>query len=110
MKLPNGQNAIINISKLRDYCLNLEHHTGRNKAWVFRAALGLTVDKAELLQSALFEAANTQEAIFTKQNEYGQYYQLDFKMSGPERVATVRSVWLIRPEEDFPALITCYVI
>jgi hypothetical protein len=47
MKLPNSHLAIVEITKLRDYSLNLEHESGGRKARVFRAALGLTLDDAE---------------------------------------------------------------
>ena len=33
---------IVDLAKLRDYCLNEEHPRGRHKARVFRSRLGLT--------------------------------------------------------------------
>jgi hypothetical protein len=42
MQLPNGANAIVDIRKLRDYCLNPDNPRGSNKARVFAATLGLT--------------------------------------------------------------------
>jgi hypothetical protein len=45
VKLPNAERAIVNIAKLRDYCLNPEHEHGSHKARVFAAKLGLTADK-----------------------------------------------------------------
>jgi len=41
MLLPNGENAIVDIRKLRDYCLNPDNPRGGNKARVFVAALGI---------------------------------------------------------------------
>jgi hypothetical protein len=41
MKLPGGIAAIVEISKLRDYCLDPHHPRGRYKARVFLSALGL---------------------------------------------------------------------
>jgi hypothetical protein len=40
MKLPNGERAVVDIRKLRDYCLSAKHRRGRHKARVFEAALG----------------------------------------------------------------------
>ena len=40
MKLPNGDRAVIDIAKLRDYCLSPDHLRGRHKARVFAAAQG----------------------------------------------------------------------
>ncbi len=44
MKLPNSDRAVVDIAKLRDYCLNPAHPRGRHKARVFAAALGLTAE------------------------------------------------------------------
>jgi len=71
MKLPNGDGAVVDIAKLRDYCLNPNHPRGRHKARVFAAALGLTADDAETLCDALMAAARTAEAAATDQDEYG---------------------------------------
>jgi len=72
MKLPNGERAEVVIAKLRDYCLNADHPRGQHKARVFAAALGLTADHAEQLRDALLDAACTQDAIATDQDQYGQ--------------------------------------
>ena len=45
MKLLNGDRAIVELVKLRDYSLSETHPRGRHKARVFRAALGLTVEE-----------------------------------------------------------------
>jgi len=37
LKLPNGDRAIVPEAKLRDYCLNVEHSVGGEKARVFVA-------------------------------------------------------------------------
>jgi hypothetical protein len=51
MKLPNPHKAVVEISKLRDYSLNVDHSVGKHKARVFRAALGLTVKQADWLRN-----------------------------------------------------------
>lgn len=40
MQIPNCERAIVDIVKLRDYCLNLDHIRGRHKARVFLNVLG----------------------------------------------------------------------
>jgi hypothetical protein len=40
MNLPGGGDAIVDIAKLRDYCLDSRHPRGRHKARVFAATLG----------------------------------------------------------------------
>src|SRR5204862_5130674 len=101
MKLPNAENSVVDIDKLRDYCLNPEHPRGRHKARVFASALGLTAADAEELRDALLGAARTQDAVPTEADEYGQRYMLDFTMSRPIPVV-IRSSWIVRHGEDFP--------
>ncbi len=110
MKLPNPEHAVVDIEKLRHYCLSLEHPRGRHKARVFAAVLGLTADHAEILRESLLNAIRTHEAIPTEQDEYGQRFVVDFTMNGPAGSARVRSCWIIRRGEDFARLTSCYVL
>lgn len=110
MYLPNADRAVVDLAKLRDYCLSATHLRGKHKARIFAAVLGLTADDAEELREALLDAACTCAAIPTNWDEYGQRYVVDFGMEGPARQATVRSAWIVRRGEDFPRLLTCYVL
>ena len=110
MKMPNGAFAVVEVEKLRDYCLNPDHLRGRHKARVFAAALGLILENTEELRIALVDAARTDEAAPMDQDEYGQRYILDFIMHGPKASGKVRSSWIIRNGEDFPRLTSCYVL
>lgn len=110
MKLPNGERAVVDIAKLRDYCLSPDHPRGRHKARVFAASLGLTAQHAGDLRNALVEAARAEEATATDQDEYGQRYTVDFTMNGPAGTARIRSSWIVRAGEDFPRLTSCYVL
>ena len=109
MRLPNPENAVVDVRKLRDYCLSPEHPRGR-KARVFFAAPGLGAEDAEELREALLSAAYSGEAIAGEEDEYGQRYVLDFEMSTAVGTATLRSGWIVRREEDFPRFTSCYVI
>ena len=110
MKLPNAGGAVVDIRKLRDYVLSSDHRRGRHKARVFAATLGLTVEHADQLRSALLAAAREGDAIVGDTDEYGQRFMLDFLMTGPNGTATVRSRWIVRRDEDFPRLSTCFVL
>jgi hypothetical protein len=110
MKLPNADRAVVDMAKLRDYCLNMSHRRGQHKARVFAAALGLTAEDAEFLRDALLSAAQSYDAVPTEEIEYGQLYVLDFPISRPVRQAMVRSGWIVRKGEDFPRLTSCYVL
>lgn len=109
MKLPNADRAVVDIEKLRDYCLNADHPRGRHKARLFAAVLGLTAQGAHELRDALLHAARTQEATPAEQDSYGDRYLVEFMMSGPAGRAKVRSGWIVRRGEDFPRLTSCYV-
>ncbi len=109
MKLPHGAHAVIEVAKLRDYCLSLTHLQGRDKARVFRSALGLTQADAEVLRAAIFQAVHTEAATAGIADEYGTRYTVDFEMVHGSRRAFVRTAWIIRVGDEIPRLTTCYV-
>ncbi|HEV2348292.1 MAG TPA: hypothetical protein VG028_00435 [Terriglobia bacterium] len=110
MKLPGAERAIVDMAKLRDYCLNEQHPRGRHKARVFSLALGITLADAAVLREALLNAAIEGEAVATERDDYGQRYVVDFEMTGPGGRATVRSTWIVLRQEDFPRMTSCYVL
>lgn len=112
MKLPSAENAVVDIEKLRDYSLNPNHPKGKHKARVFQEKLGYDRQDAELLRHLILEAILTEEAVEHEPTQYGRRFIVDF---GIERwagiiqfKALVRTAWIIRNEEDFPRLTTCY--
>ncbi|MEA5476445.1 hypothetical protein VB774_02325 [Pseudanabaena galeata UHCC 0370] len=109
MKLPNPEQAIIDSEKLSGYCLNPEHPDGQHKARVFQSVLGLKQENEEELRNALKEALKNYNAAFERQNSYGKKYIIDFSMNRRDKQAIVRSVWIVRFEENFPRLVTCYI-
>lgn len=110
MKLSNPGRAIIDRQKLSTYCLNPGHPDGQHKARVFQSALGISLDEVEELQVLLLQAIRIYDAIPTKRNQYGQKYIVDFNVTRFNKQAAVRSVWIVRDTEDFPRLVTCYVL
>ena len=94
MKLPGGDNAIVNIAKLRDYCLDPQHPRGRHKARVFAATLGLAQTDAEFLREELLRAAREADAQVNRGN----------------RKAIVRSAWIVLRDETAPRLTSCFVL
>jgi Domain of unknown function (DUF6883) len=110
VKLPNGINAVVDVVKLRDYCLNPGHPEGRHKARVFRATLGMEREDAEALRPLLLAAARDQDAEATEADEYGERYVLDSSLRYTGREARVRSAWIIRKGENFPRLTSRYVL
>jgi hypothetical protein len=110
MKLPNADRAEVDIRKLRDYCLDPNSPKGRNKARVFKAALGLTRNDASLLRDELLSAARERACELGEVDDYGQRYTLDFQLETAAGRHQVRSGWMVRHDEDFPRLTTCYVV
>ena len=110
MKLPNGDQAIVPDAKLADYCLSTSHAQGRHKAQLFLATLGLTSRQAGKLKHALLNAARDGDAVATRNDDYGQRYEIRFTMSGPRSPHVVLSVWIIASDDEIPRLVTCYPV
>ena len=109
MLLPNGKLAIVDIRKLRDYCLNPENPRGSAKARVFARALGITAKDAGKLRARLLKIATSEDAAVGELDLYGQRYTIDFEMETETGRAGLRSGWIILRSETAPRLTTCYV-
>jgi hypothetical protein len=110
MKMPGGSSAIVEIEKIRDYCLSRRHPRGRHKARVFLSALGMTFADAEELRAALLGAAEKEDAERGTSDQYGIRYIIDFEIIRGERAARVLSCWIILRDETVPRFVTCYVL
>ncbi|MDR3752760.1 MAG: hypothetical protein P4K78_02845 [Terracidiphilus sp.] len=110
MKLPNGEASIVEIEKLRDYCLNPAHPRGRHKARVFKSRLGMTAAHSEELRRALIDAALKENATLGDSDQYGTRYIMDFELRHGEKTAQLRSCWIILSDEIAPRFVTCYIL
>jgi peptidoglycan/xylan/chitin deacetylase (PgdA/CDA1 family) len=110
MKVPNADRAMIDIAKLRYYSLCPTHREGKHKARVFAAALEITEDDADWFRSVLLEAVRQYDCELGKKTFFGQRYMVDFLVVRAGKQAQVRSVWNVRPNENVPRLVTCYVL
>ena len=108
MLIPNAENAVVDIRKLRDYCLNPEHDDGKHKARLFSSILGMTADNAEELRQILLEIVKTHSARLGRQDEFGQRYTIDFQVEWQDRSGIIRSGWIIEHNSNIPKLTTCY--
>ncbi|WP_366635931.1 DUF6883 domain-containing protein [Aquisalimonas sp.] len=115
MKLPGGDNAIVEREKLAGYCLDPAHPRVKHKARVFATVLGFTAQHADELRAALIKAAATADAEPAQNDHFGSRYVIDLAVTGPKATATLqgtatlRSTWIIRHSESVPRLTTCYV-
>lgn len=76
---------------------------------MFKAALGLTVENAEVIRNRLLEIVQTYDAVKGEATPYGERYVIDFEMTTAIGSAVVRSAWIVRNDEDFPRLTSLYV-
>ncbi len=110
MKLPNGDRAVVELVKLTDYCLNLDHPRGKHKARVFLAACGFSPENAELMREQLLDAAVHEEALSGPPMSHGQRFVVECELAGPTGRARVRTAWIVRSGEDFPRFVSAYVL
>jgi hypothetical protein len=107
--LPNHENAVVDIEKFVAYSLNSEHPEGKHKALIFEKVLGITVQDAGWLQSAILENLAFYEATEQEETKFGKKYVVEMKIQNDERTANVRTAWIIEHNGTVPRLITCYI-
>jgi len=107
MIVPDAGRAVVDIRKLRHYCLNPLHDDGKHKARLF-AAVGITANDAETLRDVLLQVVKTHEAQLGRRDDYGQRYSVDFPLTWHENQIMMRSGSIIEHGTDTPRLTTCY--
>ncbi len=110
MKLPHAEQAFVDLAKLRDYSLSATHPEGKHKARVFAAALGLEAGDSKWLRDQLLAAVLNEDCRLGLLTEFGQRYTVDLTLRRGPREARIRSAWIVRANEEFPRLVSCYVI
>jgi len=109
LKLPGGEDVLIDPRKLVDYALSPTHHTGRHKARVFASALGLTARDAAVLADALRRAAGEEKAELIWQTDHGAGYRIRFLFRFKNRSAMIGSGWRVPADGSQTRLVTVYV-
>ena len=111
MLLPNLERACISVEKLRDYVLNPDHPTGRNKARVFKRMLGIERKHAAAFAQVIKSSLPRAVAEKGKEQSYGSHwvtYHEIIGLGGESVIVTV--AWMFKVEEpETPNLITCYI-
>ncbi len=111
MQMRDGDNAVVELSRLQLYCLDPRHARGAHKARQFATRLGLSARDAETLQATFLTAARKSDKAETgARDEYGQRYSLDVEVSGPNGSATARTFWITRKGDPGPRFATCYLV
>ncbi|MGO8835550.1 MAG: DUF6883 domain-containing protein [Roseiarcus sp.] len=110
MRLPHGNLALLDIRKIEDYCLSLQHPRGRHKARVFREALGIERVDAAWLRERLLDAAREGDALRITVDAWGSYWRVDTTLRRHTKSAVVRTIWIVRTGENAPRFVTCWVL
>lgn len=110
VRLPNAENAIVETSKLTDYCLNFDHPRGRHKARVFKAALGITAYNADFLRSAILDGILASPAEEVERDRFGRRFVVEFPVETVTGRAILRTGWIILEGAVNPRMATCHVV
>jgi hypothetical protein len=106
--VPNGDQAVVDQTKLTDYLLSLEHHVGRHKARFF-AAHGFSGEHWEDLRRALLRHVIDHVAIGIETNAFGTKFVVEGSLDCPDgRSPVIRTVWMIEVGHQIPRLVTAY--
>ena len=110
MKLPNADDAVINLKKLKNYCLNPSHPRGKHKARVFQSVLSISQNDAEILKGKILESISSNDCLIGEVDIYGSRYSVDIRIDLKGRHALIRTTWIIKNKENFPRLTSCYIL
>jgi hypothetical protein len=112
MKLCDFASAIyIDPAKLIRYALNPEHPRGGQKARVFRAALGYTLDNYQILIDQIEQLALDADAVVSREDQFGLHLRVDLMITGVAgQTVRIRTSWMIAPRSDIAALTTLFVL
>ena len=113
--LPNYQDAEIAREKLESYALNPAHESprpggssGKNKAKVFKSALGFDQSNWEILKHRILQELPYHEAIFEAERiNWRKAYRVDMPILGVNgSTKSVRTAWIIKHGKHHPTLVT----
>jgi hypothetical protein len=113
MKLPYGDNTDLQqiINKLDTYSLDFNHSSGKHKARLFESKLGINKQNMEVLITAIRNvAATSEQAQFTRSDEYGDRYVIVFDLETNFGRSSILSAWIIHHGEVYPRLTSIYPI
>lgn len=106
--LPNAGRAVVDDAKIREYLVSPTHPLGRFKA-AFFDSIGFAATNWQHLRDELLALAEGGQAGPALPSPHGIKYEVHGTITGPEgATAEIMTVWIVRPGEDFPRLITAY--
>ena len=108
MRLPNGEQAVVDLRKINDYLLSFSHPDGRTKARFF-CSHGFATERPEELGAALRRHALENSVRLSRRNVFGNIHTVWGPLRTPDgRNPVIDSVWIIEFGAESPRLITAY--
>ncbi len=108
MKVPNAANAVIELPKLLNYLLDVDHPQGGAKARML-VSFGYSSANWRRLDSDIRSMLLSEEVVATNRSLWGTRYEIVAPLTGPSGDTVLfRSVWQIDLGTDTPRLITMY--
>ena len=108
--LLNHENAYTEDSKFFDYLLNEGHPVGKHKAIVFKKVLGVTLSNYNVLKERILKGIINYPALEGMSDVYGIRYIVDFPWRENDSNVIIRTAWIIRVRENFPRLVTVFIL
>jgi hypothetical protein len=108
--LPNSDRAVLDLRKLRDYCLDLSHPRGRHKARVFQKVVGIGRGDAAWLRDVILLGVRQMEAIKLGTDRFGTRWRVDVPLTGQGKNGVIRTIWIVKNSEALPRFVTCWVM
>jgi len=107
--LPNNANPQGIESKLINYSLNFNHESGKHKAKLFKDLLGITLESVNQLITIIKDGIKTNEISEITVNDFGIKYTVEIAVENQSKIYPIVTVWIIKNDEYFPDLVTCYI-
>ena len=107
MPIPKATEAVVEIEKIRDYLLNLDHPEGKSKA-VWFESLGYTRSRWRRLANDISRIARSAPEYSVEPTAFGVKYIVSGVVGvDHERTGIVLTVWIIEGDKP-PRLVTAY--
>lgn len=108
VKLPGGDEAVVDAAKVCDYLLSPMHPVGRWKSHFFRS-LGFTQERWPELKAELLALARHGDAEMASITPFGQKYTIRDTIEGLNgRTAALVSIWIVPKGEVTPRFVTAF--
>jgi hypothetical protein len=109
LRLPNPNEAIIPAEKLKGYALNPDHGLGKEKAHVFKSALGIGQEDWEYLRDQILSRVADGEVHRVEPKGSGFQYEIIIWIDGLNGATQpVATRWIVQPDQP-PRLSSTWV-